>query len=186
MSVSGIPHAKLGMWLFLASEIMLFATLFTSYIVYRTTAPAWPHGWEVLSIPLGALNTAILIASSVTIVLAYAKAQERNRAGFNWYMGMTIALAVLFLAVKLTLEWPPKFAAHHYPSTNMFYAVYFTLTGLHGIHVIGGVIVNGILMWLARTQFEHPLFAGRIEAAGLYWHFVDIVWIFLFPTIYLL
>lgn len=182
---AGVSHAKLGMWLFLASEIMLFSTLFTSYIIYRVTAPAWPHGWEVLNVPLGTLNTAVLISSSVTIVMAYAAAAERNRTAFVRWMTATIALAFVFLVIK-TFEWGPKFAHGLAPSTNMFYAVYFTLTGLHGIHVIGGIVANAVLLRMSLTQWDSPLFPGRIEAAGLYWHFVDIVWIFLFPTIYLL
>ena len=184
-SMSGVGHAKLGMWLFLASEIMLFSTLFTSYIVFRSTAPDWPHGWETLNVPLGTLNTAVLITSSVTIVLAYAAAHARNLAGFRRYMGITIALAFCFLVIK-SFEWGPKFMHGLRPSTNMFYAVYFTLTGLHGLHVIGGIIANSYLLWSSGRDFEEDFFAGRIEAAGLYWHFVDIVWIFLFPTIYLL
>jgi heme/copper-type cytochrome/quinol oxidase subunit 3 len=182
---SGVSHAKLGMWLFLASEIMLFSTLFTSYIIFRVTAPAWPHGWEVLDVRLGALNTAVLITSSVTMVFAYMKALERDRAGFKMYLGLTIALSFVFLIVKY-FEYMHKFEAGHFPSTNMFYGVYFTMTGLHGIHVICGIIANSILLWMSGRDFEESFFAGRIEAAGLYWHFVDIVWIFLFPTIYLL
>ena len=181
----GVPNAKLGMWLFLASEIMLFSTMFTSYIIFRMTAPAWPRGWEVLNVPLGTLNTAVLITSSVTMVMAYAKALEKDRKAFEKYLLWTIALAFVFLIIK-TFEWGPKFAHGLSPATNMFYGVYFTLTGLHGIHVIGGIIANSILLYLSKTQFDTPLFPGRIEAAGLYWHFVDIVWIFLFPTIYLL
>ncbi len=181
----GLTHAKLGMWLFLASEVMLFSTLFTSYVIFRTTAPAWPHGWQILNIPLGTLNTAVLITSSVTMVMSYAKALERDRKGFNFYLGLTIACAFGFLIIK-SLEWGPKFMHGLSPSTNMFYGVYFTLTGLHGIHVIGGIIANSYLLWSANRDFDEDFFAGRIEAAGLYWHFVDIVWIFLFPTIYLL
>ncbi len=182
----GLPHAKLGMWLFLASEIMLFSTLFTSYIVFRSTAPAWPHGWEVLNIPIGTINTALLIASSVTIVLSHAAVLAGDKSGFKKWMWITIVLAVAFLVIKLTLEWPPKFAAGHYPSTNMFYAVYFTITGLHALHVVGGIVVNVYLALVADRDFKEWYFPGRIEAAGLYWHFVDIVWIFAFPTIYLL
>lgn len=180
---TGISNAKLGLWLFLASEIMLFATLFTTYIVLRSAAPSWPQG--VLNIPLAMANTFVLITSSVTIVLAYSKVLDRDRKGFNLYMGATIALSFVFLAIK-AVEYGAKFEHGHYPSTDIFYAVYFTLTGLHGLHVIGGIVLNGLLMAWSKADWDHELFPGRVECAGLYWHFVDIVWIFLFPALYLL
>ncbi len=182
---TGISNAKLAMWLFLASEVMLFSTLFTTYLVLRMAAPAWPRGWNVLNVPLATLNTIVLITSSVTILMAYVKTVEKDLKGFRIYMSVTIALAALFLVFK-GIEYGTHFHNHEYPSTSIFNAVYFTLTGLHGLHVIGGIIVNSALLFLANEQFDHPLFAGRVEGAGLYWHFVDIVWIFLFPALYLL
>jgi heme/copper-type cytochrome/quinol oxidase subunit 3 len=184
---SGITNAKLGMWLFLASEVMLFATLFTTYIVLRTAAPDWPESWNVLNVPLAMLNTFILISSSVTMVLAYAKCWDKDVAGTRKYLLLTLLLACGFLVVK-TFEYGAKFSHHHYPSSSIFYAIYFTLTGLHCLHVIGGI---GVIGWFyAKTwdkaYFEHPLYLGRIEGTGLYWHFVDLVWIFLFPALYLL
>ena len=182
---SGITNAKIGIWLFLASEVMLFSTLFTSYIVLRTAAPSWPRGWDVLSVPLATLNTLILITSSVTMVLAYAKAVERNRAQFRFYMLVTILLGLVFLGVK-GVEYGTKFEHHHFPSTSIFFAIYFTTTGLHALHIIGGLILNSALLYFSWTDWDGPLFVGRVEAGGLYWHFVDIVWIFLFPALYLL
>jgi heme/copper-type cytochrome/quinol oxidase subunit 3 len=182
---TGITNAKLGIWLFLASEVMLFSTLFTTYIVLRLAAPSWPRGWDVLSVPLATFNTVVLITSSVTMVLAYAKAVEHDRSGFRLFMTATILLGFVFLGVK-TVEYGTKFQHHHFPSTSIFFAIYFTTTGLHCLHVIGGLILNGILLYLSGQDWDHPLFIGRIEAAGLYWHFVDIVWIFLFPALYLL
>lgn len=182
---TGVPNGKLGVWLFLASEVMLFATLFTSYIVLRTASPAWPRGWEVLNVPLATINTLVLITSSVTMVLAYAKAHERDAAGFRFYQAVTIVLGFAFLVIK-GFEYAAHFRAHEFPSTNLFNAVYFTTTGLHGIHVIGGIIFNGVLLARQKVDWDSPLFVGRIECAGLYWHFVDIVWIFLFPALYLL
>jgi len=183
--VTGIANGKLGIWLFLASEVMLFSTLFTTYIVLRVSAPEWPRGWEVLNVPLAMLNTFVLITSSVTMVLAYAKAVTRDKAAFQMYLAMTIALAFVFLFVK-AIEYDTKFEHHIYPATSIFYAIYFTMTGLHGLHIIGGIVVNAVLLYLSRSQWDHPLFVGRIEYAGLYWHFVDVVWIFLFPALYLL
>jgi heme/copper-type cytochrome/quinol oxidase subunit 3 len=182
---SGVTNAKLGIWLFLASEIMLFATLFTTYIVIRMGSASWPRGWEVLNVPLAMTNTFILITSSVTIVLAYSAVIERDMKKFKAYMIATIALSFGFLALK-GVEYSAHFAHHVYPSTSIFDAIYFTTTGLHGLHVIGGIIVNSGLLYLADSQWDHPLFAGRVEGAGLYWHFVDVVWIFLFPALYLL
>ncbi len=182
---TGLTNAKLGVWLFLASEVMLFATLFTSYIVLRLGASEWPRGWEVLNVPLGFTNTLVLIVSSVTMVMAYAKCWDRDYKGFRIYLGVTIALGFVFLGIK-SFEWAAKFRVHHFPSTSIYYALYFTMTGLHGLHVICGMIVNGALFVLSKKEWDHPLFMGRIEGSGLFWHFVDIVWIFLFPTFYLL
>ncbi len=182
---TGIPNGKLGMWLFLASEVMLFATLFTTYIVLRISAPSWPRGWEVLNVPLAMLNTFILITSSVTMVMAFAKAFERKKEAFRIYLGLTILLALCFLVVK-GFEYGSKFHHGHFPSTSIFYAIYFTTTGLHGLHIIGGIIFNSYLLLRSGADWDHPLFVGRVEYAGLYWHFVDIVWIFLFPALYLL
>jgi len=184
---SGITNAKLGVWLFLASEVMLFATLFTTYIVLRMGATSWPWGWDALNVPLATLNTAILISSSVTIVMAYARAYDKDVHGYRLWMAATIALSLAFLVVK-GFEYGHEFKLGIGPSTSVFYAIYFTMTGLHGIHIIGGILLNsGLLaMSFSKEHWENPLFLGRVEGAGLYWHFVDIVWIFLFPALYLL
>jgi cytochrome c oxidase subunit III len=184
---TGVYNAKLGIWLFLASEVMLFGALFSSYILLRTGAPTWPLGREILNVPLATLNTVILIGSSVTMVMSWASLKLKDFGKYRLYMGLTLLLSLGFLVVK-GFEYGAKFEHHLYPSTNTFLAIYFTLTGLHGLHVIGGMIVNGYLwgpgakMW--KTEPER--FTNRIEVAGLYWHFVDLVWIFLFPTLYLL
>ena len=184
---SGVTNAKLGVWLFLASEIMLFATLFTSYIVLRMASTSWPWGWDVLNVPLATLNTVILITSSVTIVMAYAKAYDKDKAGFQKWMAATILLSLGFLVVK-AFEYGSEFKLGIGPHTSVFYAIYFTMTGLHGIHILGGIAVNAGLLYMSSVteHWENPLFLGRVEGAGLYWHFVDIVWIFLFPALYLL
>lgn len=185
--VSGVTNSKLGIWLFIASEVMLFGALFSSYIILRVGNPAWPHGWTVLNIPLATLNTMILISSSVTMVMSWASLMMNRFDRFRLYMGLTILLALAFMVVK-GFEYFAKFHHGHFPWTDNFYGIYFTLTGLHGLHVLGGIVANlyfllfGGKMWKAQPK----MFAGRIEAAGLYWHFVDLVWIFLFPSIYLL
>ena len=186
--VTGIPNGKLGIWLFLASEVMLFGALFSSYILLRVGAPTWPHGYQAgLSIPLATLNTLVLISSSVTMVMTWASLKMNELGKARLYLALTILLALVFLVIK-GVEYSDKFHHEHFPSTSTFYAIYFTLTGLHGLHVLGGVIVNSYLLFfgvkLWKTDPER--FTNRIEYAGLYWHFVDLVWIFLFPVLYLL
>lgn len=184
---TGLYNAKLGVWLFLASEVMLFGALFSTYVLLRTGAETWEHGAEFLNVPLAFINTMVLIFSSVTMVMSWASLKTKNLGKYKLYMGLTILCGVAFLIIK-SFEYAAKFEHHLLPSTSTFMALYFTMTGLHGLHVIGGLIVNGYLwgpgskMW--KTDPER--FTNRIEVAGLYWHFVDLVWIFLFPTLYLL
>jgi cytochrome c oxidase subunit 3 len=184
---TGLYNAKLGTWLFLASEVMLFGALFSSYVLLRVGAESWPHGWTILNVPLATLNTVVLISSSVTMVMSWASLKMHDFGKYRLYMGATILLALVFLVVK-SFEYGQKFEHHLLPSTSTFLAIYFTLTGLHALHVIGGIIVNSYLwgpgakMW----RSDPDRFANRVEVAGLYWHFVDLVWIFLFPVLYLL
>lgn len=182
-----LSYAKLGTWLFLASEVMLFGALFSSYILLREGAPSWPHGWERLNVNLATLNTVFLITSSVTVILSYLKIQKGDVAGFRKLMLATILLGCAFLVIKY-FEYTHKFHEGHFPKTDLFYGIYFVLTGLHVLHIIGGLVVNAYLMGpgVALHRTDPKKFVGRIECAGLYWHFVDLVWIFLFPTIYLL
>jgi heme/copper-type cytochrome/quinol oxidase subunit 3 len=156
-------------------------------VLLRVGSTSWPQPSEVLNVPLAALNTVILITSSVTVVMAWANLKMRNLARAKLFLWATIACAFGFLVIK-TIEYSTKFAHGHFPSTHAFYAVYFTLTGLHGIHVIAGIVVMLYLVTAGSKMYETEpeRFTGRIEAAGLYWHFVDLVWIFLFPSIYLL
>ncbi len=185
---TGLYNAKIGVWLFLASEVMLFGALFSSYILLRMGASTWYVGSEALNVPIGTFNTMVLIVSSVTVVMAWASLRMSDLKKYKMYMGITILLGLVFLVVKILFEYLPKIEHGHVPSEHNFYAIYFVLTGLHAIHVIGGLILNAYLwgpgakMW----ETEPEQFTNRIEVAGLYWHFVDIVWIFLFPTIYLL
>jgi heme/copper-type cytochrome/quinol oxidase subunit 3 len=184
---TGLTNPKLGIWLFLASEVMLFGALFSSYALLRMGAETWPHQRTVVNVPLATLNTVILISSSVTMVLAWAALKTQRLDRFRLFLGLTLLAGVGFLVVK-SFEYSEKFEHGLYPSTNNFLGLYFTMTGLHAIHVIGGMIVNAFLlgpgtrMW--RTDPER--FTNRVEVAGIYWHFVDLVWIFLFPVFYLL
>jgi cytochrome c oxidase subunit III len=279
---TGLWNAKVGIWLFLASEVMLFGGLFSAYIFLRLDAGPgeWPHG--LLNVPVGTMNTAILIISSVTVVLAWAALKMRDLTRYKIYMVATILCGIIFLVVKLAYEWPQKydhFGAYikedalgkyeqylgnkrllekglaprieitghlhnkealndpnikeyevaldpiyadpdnpsmdrpHFwpqpatekiatiekedvkyrsmflPKHSAYFASYFTITGLHGAHVLGGVLVFCYMMLPAsfriyRKNPEH--LANRVEVAGLFWHFVDLVWIFVFPLFYLL
>ena len=184
---TGLTNGKLGIWLFLASEVMLFGALFASYVMLRVGAEHWPPGSTYLNIPLATLNTVILISSSVTMVLAWASLARNDFKKFRVFMAITILCGFGFLIVKY-FEYSAKFHHELYPSTNTFLAIYFTLTGLHGLHVIGGMAVNSYL-WgpgsaLWKTEPVH--FMNRVENSGLFWHLVDLVWIFLFPILYLL
>jgi cytochrome c oxidase subunit 3 len=184
---TGLTNPKLGIWLFLASEVMLFGSLFSSYVLLRTGAETWPVQSSILNIPLATLNTIILISSSVTMVLSWAALKMNDFSKYKLYMGLTFLCGLGFLVVK-AFEYGSKFQHGLLPSVNNFLGIYFVLTGLHGLHVIGGMIVNGYLwgpgarMW----KSEPEKFTNRVEVAGLYWHFVDLVWIFLFPILYLL
>lgn len=185
--VTGVTNSKLGIWCFLASEVMLFGGLFSAYVLLRASAPSWPHGPALLNVPLATLNTLVLITSSVTMVMAWASLALKDFLKYKRYMAATILLALVFLVIK-SIEYAHKFEHHHFPATNTFYAIYFTLTGLHGLHVLGGVVVNTYFLFpgSALWKKDPEQFKGRIECAGLYWHFVDLVWIFLFPVLYLL
>jgi len=198
---TGLTNPKLGIWLFLASEVMLFGSLFSSYALLRAGAPTWPDQSSIVNVPLATFNTVVLIASSVTMVMAWASVAPHAATAwhgndaittaalrrFRLYMGLTLLCGAVFLVVK-GIEYGDKFSHHRYPWTSNFLGLYFTMTGLHAIHVIAGMIVNaffigpGTRMWRSDPQ----RFANRIEVTGIYWHFVDVVWIFLFPVLYLL
>ncbi|MEA3188839.1 MAG: cytochrome c oxidase subunit [Chthoniobacter sp.] len=279
---TGLYNAKVGVWLFLASEVMLFGGLFSGYLFMRLGAEPgyWPHG--LLNVPVGTMNTFILIGSSVTVVLAWAALKMRQFTQYRIFMLITILCGITFLVVKLAYEYPQKFehfgafikkdalpkyekylgneylagkglperveitghlhnrealndsnvkeyevaldpinaeptdpasdrphfwpkpatekmvtiekedvqyASVFAPRHSSYFAIYFTITGLHGLHVLGGVIVFiyyllPVSTALYRQNPEH--LANRVEVAGLFWHFVDLVWIFVFPLFYLL
>jgi heme/copper-type cytochrome/quinol oxidase subunit 3 len=182
---TGLANGKLGIWLFLASEVMLFGALFSTYIILRTGAVEWPHG--ELNIVLGAVNTIILISSSVTMVMAWATLKMHDFGKHRLYLIVTFVLAAVFLVNKY-FEYADHFSKGEGPWHSTFLAIYFTLTGLHGLHILGGMIVMAYLLGpgakLYKTNADQ--FTNRIEYTGLYWHFVDLVWIFLFPVLYLL
>ena len=184
-TATGIPTGKLGMWVFLASEVMFFTGLIGAYVVLRMGHPSWPGLEGHLSVPMGTINTLVLICSSTTIVLALAASQRGAMGAVRQWLLATILLGSLFLVIK-GIEYSTKFHHHIFPSTNVFWSCYFTLTGFHALHVLGGIIFNLWVLGLTRAGSLWQSQGHRLELAGLYWHFVDIVWIFLFPLLYLL
>lgn len=187
---TGLTNAKLGIWIFLASEVMLFGGLFSAYVFLRMAAPAgdFEYWGEKLSVPMATINTLVLISSSVTVIMAWASLKLKDFGKYKLYMGLTLLFSFIFLVIKY-FEYTGKFHHGIYPSSSTFMGIYFTLTGLHGLHILGGIIVMGY-MWLpigSKMWETNPeMFTNRVEVAGLYWHFVDLVWIFLFPILYLL
>jgi cytochrome c oxidase subunit 3 len=189
--------ATLGMWLFLVTEVMFFGGLFMAYLLYRVWYPeAWSEGSLELDIRLGGLNTAVLIGSSLTMALGVRSAQVgAPRATVNWLLA-TIGLGMVFLIVK-AFEYAHKFEMNHVPGPNfqfegpharqvqIFLSLYFAMTGLHALHMVIGVGIMSVIAWMAYKRYFSPEWYAPVEMAGLYWHFVDIVWIFLFPLLYL-
>ena len=184
---TGLYNGKLGIWLFIASELMLFGALFSAYVLLRTAAPDWPTAGEVLDVPRATVNSFVLIASSITVVLAWRALGRSDLRAFRGWYGGTVLLGLVFLAIK-GFEYADKVGHGLHPADSTFLAIYFTLTGAHALHVLGGVVVHA---WLLGPGFglwrrEPDRYRNRIEVAGLYWHFVDLVWLVLFPSLYLL
>jgi heme/copper-type cytochrome/quinol oxidase subunit 3 len=182
---TGLYNGKLGVWLFLASEVMLFGALFSAYIILRSGSVEWPHG--ELNVWLGMVNTFVLITSSVTMVMAWASLKLHNLPRHRMFLITTLLLSTVFLIIKY-FEYSEHLHAGEGPWHSTFFGLYFTLTGLHGLHIIGGMIVMLYLLGPGSKLYQRnpEQFTNRIEVTGLYWHFVDLVWIFLFPILYLL
>jgi cytochrome c oxidase subunit 3 len=205
--------SALGMWLFLLTEIMFFGGLFTGYTVYRVWYPdGFAAGSHELDIWLGGINTVILIVSSLTMAMAVFYAQRGQRKPLIWFLVLTLLLGAAFLGIKV-VEYgqkgvfpglieakhhlvpgasfhfethDPQFAHASPQHVQLFFSFYFAMTGMHALHMVVGLGILGALIWMAwRGRFSKEYFSP-VEISGLYWHFVDIVWIFLFPLLYLL
>ena len=191
--------STLGMWVFLVTEIMFFGGLFMAYIVYRHAQPVgFEEASHELNLILGAVNTAVLICSSLTMALAVRSAQTNASRGQQVaFLLTTIAFGLVFLGIK-AIEYAEKFRVGHVPgphfvwdgnypkAAQQFYSLYFAMTGLHALHMIVGIGIMSVITWMAwRRTFDADYYTP-VEVAGLYWHFVDIVWIFLFPLLYLI
>jgi len=190
--------STLGMWLFLITEIMFFGGMFTAYIAYRTFYPeAFAAASHHLDILLGGINTAVLILSSLTMALAVRSAQIGDRRALVIFLVMTLVLGCVFLGIK-GVEWEHKFEERHVPgpsfhfegknpaNSELFFSLYFAMTGLHALHMVIGVAILAVLIVQARRGRFTAEYNTPVDLTGLYWHFVDIVWIFLFPLLYLI
>ncbi len=188
--------STLGMWVFLVTEVMFFGVVFAGYAMYRAAYPAeFSHASQHLNVFLGTLNTAILITSSFTMALSVYAASTGKRKTLCCFLILTVILGLAFLGIK-SVEYAHKFKEHLVPGphffaeggkqTQLFFCFYFAMTGLHAFHMIIGI---GAMIWLLTESWKggySPAYHTPVELAGLYWHFVDIVWIFLFPLLYLI
>ena len=184
---TGLYNAQIGIWLFIASEVMLFGALFSGYALLRTGTGSWPHGWQHLNVALGAANTLVLVASSAVLALGVRSLRRGLEQRGRRELAITCVLGVVFLALK-GFEYREHLQARELPSTDNFFAVYFTLTGLHALHVIGGLVVLAYLIgpgW-PMMRAAPARFIDRAATASIYWQFVDIIWILVFATVYLL
>ena len=195
--------ASLGMWVFIAQEVMFFGGLFAAYTVYRHLYfHAFVQSSRHLNLPMGAINTAVLICSSLTMAMGvHASALGRRRSTVAWLL-LTVALGGVFLGIK-TVEYKDKFDHHLVPGESfqaeelhlegpdarpaqIFYSLYFAMTGLHAAHMVIGIPIILVIAWMAHRGRFSPEYHTPVELTGLYWHFVDIIWIFLFPLLYLI
>lgn len=201
MSVHSHVHrddfgAKIGMWLFLFTEVLLFGGLFLIYMNYRYTfAEQFHDAAKNLDVSLGTINTLILLTSSLTMALSIAAIQRRKKGLSIFFILTTIAFALAFMVNKY-FEWSAKFHHGLIPGSDtmqakhngeiVFYGLYYSMTGLHGLHVIIGIIIlTFMLVFVIRNKISHDNYM-KLENSGLYWHLVDLIWIFLFPLFYLL
>jgi cytochrome c oxidase subunit III len=189
--------ASLGMWIFLGTEIMLFGALFLTYTVYRHAYPqAWAAASRQTNMLIGTTNTAVLLCSSLTMALGVHAAQAGERKRLMLLLFATMALGIVFMALK-GYEYYDDFEKHLVPGFNfamtdavthregMFFVIYFITTGLHALHLTIGIVFVGIMLWKAfRRRFSPDNYTG-VELTGLYWHLVDIIWVFLYPLLYL-
>ena len=187
--------SKLGMWIFLVTEMVLFGGLFIAYSYMRHRYPAEFHlGGAELNVTLGVINTLVLLTSSLTVVLSIVAIQRGEKKSVMGFLSTTIGLGFVFLIIK-SFEWAAKFQHGLYPNAphlatlppgeQVFFGLYFVMTGLHGLHVIAGMAV---LTWILRKVAKDEVRQDRyihLENGGLYWHLVDVIWIFLLPLFYL-
>ncbi len=181
-----VTNEKLGMWIFLASEILIFGSLIIAYAYVRVNSGSWPVATETHNVLLGMTNTIILLTSSLAMVLSLYAVREGNVKGLKIGLASAFALGAVFLVIKLGFEWPELISKGFTITSGLPASTYYVLTGLHAVHVAVGLVAVGYLIFraynLGFTSAKHV----AVENVGLYWHFVDIVWMFLFPLFYLI
>ena len=188
----------LGMWIFIVTEIMFFGGLFTVYLVYRNWYPdAFTAASHELDLTLGSINTLVLIGSSLTMAMAVYSIQTGSNKFTILFLVLTLLLGLVFLGIK-SMEYYHKFEEGHIPGSHftfpepyrqhaqVFFALYFGMTGLHALHMIVGIGILAVLIFMTWRKRFSPAYHAPIELSGLYWHFVDIIWIFLLPLLYLI
>jgi len=187
--------SKLGMWLFLFTEILLFGGLFILYSAYWARyTPDFHRGGQMLNLVIGVANTVVLLTSSMTVAISVSAMQQGNRRLSIWCLAATVLLGLVFLGNK-AIEWSAEIGEGLYPNSpellarahgeQLFFGLYYSMTGLHGLHVIAGIAVLSFMLNSIRRNTITRTDYGRLENAGLYWHLVDVIWIFLLPLFYL-
>ncbi len=179
-SAAGIPTGRLAVWWVIASEVVIFGGLLASYIMPRLAHDAWTGEAAHTKMWIGAFNTLVLLTSSLSAVLAHKAAEEGDGARAAKLLVATIGGGLLFLCVK-AFEWTTEITAGYTLQSSTFWSFYYTASGLHASHIIAGVIILAFVASTARKNLE----LHRVELIGLYWHFVDVIWIFLFPLLYI-
>ncbi len=180
-----VDKEKTGIWVFLASEIILFGGLLTSYMFVRANSTYWPNALETHDVVLGTINTIVLLTSSLAMILALHSARTGNTTGIKIALSSALILGIVFLEIKLGFEWPAEYRKGFTITSGLPASTYYALIGIHGMHVaIGCVAISYLLIRAFEGQFTKTKNTG-IENLGLYWHFVDIVWMFLFTLFYL-
>ncbi len=179
-SVTGMPTGRLAIWWLIASEIVIFGGLLASYIMFRLAHDAWGEQAAQTNTWIGAFNTLVLLTSSLSAVLAHKAADEGNGPKAARLLYFTMAGGLTFLVAK-SMEWTTEIQHGYTITSNTFWSFYYTAAGLHALHVIAGIITMAIVASAAKKNQE----LQRVEYIGLYWHFVDLVWIFLFPLLYI-
>lgn len=183
---TGVYNEKVGMWVFLGSEVMFFTALIGSYVILRAAHPAaWKAPGEVLNVPVTAVNTFLLICSSVTMVKAFAAAQDDDQRMLRAWLVATVLIGSAFVGVQ-AYEYAELIHKGFVPSEGLYGSTFYTMTGFHGFHVTMGVLCMLFVTWKAfRGRYTARDHRG-VEVIGLYWHFVDLVWIILFTIVYLI
>jgi len=179
-SATGIPTGRLGIWWLLASEIFIFGGLIACFILFKLNGTPGFEDASLTSVTAGAINTFVLLTSSLSVVLAHAAIEKGDREKSFKYIWYTIGFGLVFLIIK-SYEYTGKIIHGHTITDNLFWSFYYTMTGLHALHVIGGMVIMALISFDIRKGYNFQ----RVELIGIYWHFVDLVWIFLFPLFYI-